>query len=202
MTLEQAIAFLVFAIVASATPGPSNIMLTAVGANAGVWRGLPAMFGASVGMGAMIFIVAVGFGQIIVGNDTVMRAMNWLGIAFLLWLSWKIASAPPAPVASDDEDRPRPLGFFSLAAFQWVNPKSWIVSASAAATYLKAGSGETTIQAAALGLLFVLAATPGCFVWLAFGAGVQHLLRTERAARTFNIAMGLLLAASLLMFVF
>ena len=33
---EQVVAFLLFAVVAAVTPGPSNIMLTAAGANAGV----------------------------------------------------------------------------------------------------------------------------------------------------------------------
>ena len=40
MTAEQALAFLVFATVAAVTPGPSNMLLTAVGAARGVLRGL------------------------------------------------------------------------------------------------------------------------------------------------------------------
>ena len=85
------------------------------------------------------------------------------------------------------------------AAFQWVNPKSWLVCASAAGTYLHAGSGSASAQATALGGLFVLASLPCCFVWLAFGASVQWLLRTPRAHRVFNIAMGVLLAGSVVM---
>ncbi len=51
------------------------------------------------------------------------------------------------------------------------------------------------------GLLFVLAATPSCFVWLAFGATVQRFLYTDRALRICNITMGAILAGSILLFV-
>ena len=82
-----------------------------------------------------------------------------------------------------------------------MNPKSWLVSASAAGTYLHAASGSVFVQAISFGILFILAALPSCFVWLAFGAGVQRLLHGERAARTFNIAMGALLAGSVILFI-
>jgi hypothetical protein len=52
-----------------------------------------------------------------------------------------------------------------------------------------------------LGALFVLAALPSCLVWLAGGAAVQRWLQSERAARAFNLAMGALLAASVVLFV-
>jgi threonine/homoserine/homoserine lactone efflux protein len=93
------------------------------------------------------------------------------------------------------------VGFLGAAAFQWIKPKSWLVCASAAGTYLHAGSSSALAQALAFGALFVLASLPCCFVWLAFGATAQRLLRTDRARRTFNIAMGLLLAGSVLLMV-
>ena len=73
------------------------------------------------------------------------------------------------------------------------------LDASAAGTYLQSGSGSASAQATALGGLFMLASLPCCFVWLAFGAGEQRLLRTRRARRLFNGAMGLLLGASVVL---
>jgi threonine/homoserine/homoserine lactone efflux protein len=195
MTPEQAVAFLIFAVVAAGTPGPSNLLLTATGASVGVLRGFPALLGVSVGMGAMMFAVAFGLGSVVVASPTVLRALNWIGAVFLLWLAWKIATAEGGETAAG----PRPVGFTGAAAFQWVNPKSWLVCASAAGTYLHAGSASASVQASALGGLFVLASLPCCFVWLAFGAGAQRLLRTRRARRAFNMIMGLLLAGSVVM---
>jgi len=88
-----------------------------------------------------------------------------------------------------------------VAIFQWVNPKSWLVTASAAGTFLRADAGSPIVQAASLGGLFVLAALPACFVWLAFGAAVQRVLYSRRRLRIFNIAMGALLALSIVLIV-
>ena len=85
--------------------------------------------------------------------------------------------------------------------FQWVNPKSWLVSASAAGTFLSRDAGSPIVQAASLGALFIVAALPSGFVWLAFGASVQHLLHRRRRLRIFNIAMGALLALSIVLIV-
>jgi len=192
MTLEQAVSFVIFSIVAAGTPGPSNALLTATGANVGVLRGLPCLLGVTVGMGLMMFVVAFGLGRVILDHPLVLEAVRWCGAAVLCWLAWKIATSRRAGPAADA----RPVGFGAAFAFQWINPKSWLVCASAAGAYLHPASGNALAQAMALGGLFVLAALPCCFVWLAFGAVAQRWLRSERARRTFNIAMGVLLAGS------
>lgn len=198
MTAEQAIAFFLFAFVAAITPGPSNLILTSTGASVGVLRGLPGLFGVAAGMGLMMFLVTFGLGSLVHDSPILYQALKWGGVAFLLWLAWKIATAR---YSETDADEKRPVGFWGAAAFQWVNPKSWLVSASAAGTYLHAATGNVFVQAVSFGVLFILAALPSCFVWLAFGAGVQRLLHGERAARIFNVAMGALLAGSVLLFI-
>jgi threonine/homoserine/homoserine lactone efflux protein len=192
MTPEQAVAFLLFAVAAAGTPGPSNLLLTATGANVGVLRGLPCLLGVTVGMGVMMFVVAFGLGSVVLADPTVLRALNWIGAGFLLWLAWKIATAGRNDMAAGR----KPVGFIGAAAFQWINPKSWLVCASAAGAYLNAQSGSALAQAMAFGAVFILASLPCCFVWLAFGATAQRFLRTDRAQWTFNIAMGVLLAGS------
>jgi threonine/homoserine/homoserine lactone efflux protein len=194
-TTEQIVAFLLFAVVAAVTPGPSNIMLTAAGANAGVLRGLPCLFGVSAGMGLMMFLVPLGVGGLVLRTPLVLRVLHWGGAAFLLWLAWKIATAGRSDSAAERD----PVGFVGAALFQWINPKSWLVSASAAGTFLDPASGSAITQALALGGLFVLAALPSGLVWLVFGAAVQQALREERRRRIFNVVMGLLLALSVVL---
>jgi threonine/homoserine/homoserine lactone efflux protein len=195
MTPEQAVAFFVFSIAAAGTPGPSNALLTATGANVGVLRGLPALLGVAAGMGLMMFVVAFGLGTVILDNPIVLTGVKWCGAAFLCWLAWKIAT-----VGRTSDAGGKPIGFVGAAAFQWINPKSWLVCASAAATFLDQGAGSALGQSAAFGLTFILASLPSCFPWLAFGAVVQRFLRSERALRVFNVAMGALLAASVILF--
>src|SRR5690242_1080810 len=191
MTSEQALAFFIFSVVAAGTPGPSNAMLTAVGANVGVRRGLPCLFGVAVGMGLMMFLVAFGLGSLILDHPAVLRVLKWCGAVFLCWLALKIATARGAGGAAGG----RPVGFIGGAAFQWINPKAWLVCAGATATFLEAGAGSAVGQSVVFGLLFVAASLPSCFPWLAFGAALQRVLRSGRALRVFNATMGALLAA-------
>ena len=92
---SKSVRFLLFAVVAAVTPGPSNIMLTAAGANAGVLQGLPCLLGVASGMGLMMFLVPLGLGSVVLGHPVALKALNWGGAAFLLWLSWKIATSSP-----------------------------------------------------------------------------------------------------------
>jgi threonine/homoserine/homoserine lactone efflux protein len=172
-------------------------MLTAAGATAGVLRGLPCLFGVTTGMGLMMFLVPLGLGSLVLRSPLVLKALNWGGAALLLWLAWKIATSRRL----DSMPEGQPVGYLGAAVFQWVNPKSWLVSASAAGTFLSADAGSPIAQSAFLGGLFFLAALPSCFLWLAFGAAIQHVLHGRRRLRIFNIVMGALLALSIALIV-
>jgi threonine/homoserine/homoserine lactone efflux protein len=191
------IAFLLFAVVAAVSPGPSNVMLTAAGARGGVAKGLPCLLGATIGMASMMFLVPLGLGSVVLGHPLALTGLRWAGSAFLLWLAWRIATSAGGDTLVEE----RPVGFVGAAVFQWVNPKAWVVSVGAAATYLSPESGSAVAESALLGGLFALAALPSGFVWLAFGAAVQRLLRGRRARRAFNLSLGVLLALSVALIV-
>lgn len=171
-------------------------MLTAAGAQAGFVRGLPCLLGVTTGMGAMMFVVPLGLGSLVLEHPRVLQALHWAGAAFLLWLSWKIATAAGHP---DAVSGPDPVGYLGAAVFQWVNPKSWLVTAGAAGTFLSTGAGSPVVQAGWLAGLFMLAALPSCFLWLACGAVVQRLLREPGRRRAFHVVMGVLLALSVVL---
>ena len=198
MGLEQAIAFLLFSAVAAGTPGPNNVILTATGANVGLLRGMPGVFGITLGMGLMMFLVAFGLGSLILNSPQVLSALRWVGAAFLLWLAWKVATAGHS---KENGKGIKPVGFAGMAAFQWINPKSWIVTAGATATYLDSSGGSALLQSLLFGALFMLVALPSCTLWLAFGAAIQRFLRSDRSLRIFNIVMGTILAGSVVFFV-
>ena len=71
----------------------------------------------------------------------------------------------------------------------------------AVGTYLHTQTGTAFTQSIFFGQFFVLAALPSCFVWLAFGASLQRYLYTERAAHALNIAMGVLPASAVVLFI-
>jgi threonine/homoserine/homoserine lactone efflux protein len=167
-------------------------MLTATGANVGIRRGLPHVFGVALGFSLMIFIVAAGIGTALLAEPAVLGVLRYGGIAVLLWLAWKIATAH----RSGEAKRGRPVGFFEAAAFQWVNPKAWLICAGAVGSFLNAEGSGAIEQAALFSAIFLAAGTPCMFAWLGLGAAMQRLLRSDRALHGFNIAMGVLLAGS------
>jgi threonine/homoserine/homoserine lactone efflux protein len=179
------------------TPGPSNAILTAVGANAGVRRGLPSLLGQVAGMGAMLFAITLGLGNVLLAHPLALNVLKWGGAAMLCWMAWRIATAGHAEGAVANA----PTGFLGMAAFQWVNPKGWLVGVAAIATFLDHRAGGALAQAAIFAIVFSLVAFPSCLPWLAFGAVLQRFLRTPRARRILNIAMAALLAASTILLV-
>jgi threonine/homoserine/homoserine lactone efflux protein len=192
----QVIAFVTFSAVVAGTPGPSNTLLTAIGARAGIRHGLASLFGQVTGMGAMLFAITLGLGGVLLAHPLALQILKWGGAAMLCWMAWRIAAAGYAEGATN-----APVGFLGMAAFQWVNPKGWLISVAAVATFLDRHSGDALAQAGVFAILFTLAAFPSCLPWLAFGAALQRFLRTPRARRVLNVTMAALLAASTILLV-
>ena len=190
------IAFVTFSVVVAGTPGPSNTLLTAIGARSGTRRGLASLLGQVTGMGAMIFAVTLGLGNLLLAHPPALQVLKWGGAAMLLWMAWRIATAGPAEEATS-----LPAGFLGMAVFQWVNPKGWLIGVAAVGAFADQRAGAALAQASLFAILFTLAALPSCFPWLAFGAALQRLLRTPRARRVLNTAMAALLAASTVLIV-
>src|SRR3954464_12078515 len=123
MRLEPILAYVVFSVVTSVTPGPNNVMLTATGANVGIRRGMPHLLGITFGFGAMLFLLTAGLATALTENATLMLVLKVGGIVVLLCLAWKVATSGRARSVEGK----RPIGFLGAVAFQWINPKAWLI---------------------------------------------------------------------------
>lgn len=123
MNTELLLALLSFAFVTSVTPGPNNLMLMASGTNFGFGRTAPHMIGVALGFAVMILLVCLGIGAVFAALPGAMLVLKIASCAYLLYLAWRIATAPP-PSIDDGAPTGRPLNFLQAAAFQWVNPKA------------------------------------------------------------------------------
>lgn len=176
-----------FAFVSSVTPGPNNVMLTASGATFGYRRTVPHMLGISLGVVAMLLLVGLGLGVAFEREPRLYTWLKYLGAAYLLWLAWKIARSGQAGA--------QPFGFWQAAAFQWVNPKAWVMAIGIVATYTPRDGYTANLLLAALVLGVVN--YPSVSVWTLFGSAVGRALRTPRALQRFNWCMAALLVLSL-----
>ncbi|WP_324734266.1 LysE family translocator [Pseudomonas paeninsulae] len=193
MTTELLIAFIAFAFVTSVTPGPNNTMLLASGANFGLRRSLPHMLGISLGLMLLVLAVGLGLGQLFEQVPLLYSLLRYVGAAYLLYLAWKIANAgaPDSTVGAHG----KPFSFLQAAAFQWVNPKAWIMAIGAITTYTP--QDDFVVNVLCIAALFALVNCPTMSVWTMAGSLLRNWLGNPRILRGFNITMALLLVVSL-----
>lgn len=196
MAIDTLMAFALFALVSSITPGPNNLMLLASGVNFGFRATLPHMLGISIGFMVLVVAVGVGLAGLFTTFPWLYAVLKWAGAAYLLYLAWNIAHAGPLEEKlPDNAHKSGPMSFMSAAAFQWINPKAWVMALGAFSTYIPATSGFWIVALAAG--VFAVINLPSVGLWALFGAKVRHLLKVERNLRIFNYGMALLLVLSL-----
>jgi len=207
--MELLLSILLFALVATITPGPNNIMIMTSGLNYGITRTLPHFFGICLGFPTMVIAVGLGLGSLFQSFPVLHSIIRILGISYLLYLAWKIATTKvsPAMVSSTPQNQgaadessdslSKPLSFVQAALFQWVNPKAWVMVVSSLAAFTSVGS-ELFTQALLIALSFFLVSFPCVGTWLLGGAFLRRLFKRPGQLQVFNVTMAILLALSIL----
>lgn len=189
----------VFALVASITPGPNNLMVMASGAAFGVRRTVPHVAGIAIGFATMIGAAVFGLGALLQAFPWALDVVRYVGAAWMFWLAWQFFSpllSPPVSVEEGTvETKARPFRFYEAALFQWVNPKAWAMAVATAGAY--AGIADDTIpRTFAMCAVFTLVGPPSNFVWVVGGQTIRRLLSPTNGGRIFSGLMGVLVAVS------
>jgi threonine/homoserine/homoserine lactone efflux protein len=193
MSFQTFTAVFVFATAMAFTPGPNNVMLAASGSRFGVRRTLPHLAGVTLGFPVMLFLVGVGMASILVASAKLQLGMKIVSCAYLLWLAFQIAlSSSPGGSA----ERAKPLSFLQAAAFQWINPKAWLMAVGAVSAYTAGQGGRLYLQVAIITLITLVVTLASTLTWAAFGAAIRKWLRSPSALRLFNVGMALALLIS------
>jgi threonine/homoserine/homoserine lactone efflux protein len=185
---------LLFVAVATMTPGGATTLATASGVRFGLARSIPLILGIAVGLALLAAVAALGLGRLLLAMPALQITVKALGSAYLLWLAWRIArSGPP----NADNGLARPVTMVNGILLLWLNPKSWAMTVGAAASFALLANGPNQL-AMLLSAAFGLAACGSLALWCALGALLARLLRTPRHWRMLNLAMGVLLAVSVI----
>jgi threonine/homoserine/homoserine lactone efflux protein len=192
MSQSVLLAFIVFAIVMFFTPGPNNVLLLASGVLFGFRRTLPHIAGVTVGFAFMVGAVGVGLGAVFIAYPVLQVVLKYAGAAYLIYLAIAIARSHSVKGVVG---MARPMSFWGAALFQWVNAKGWVMVIGTITAYAAIATFPWNI-AIQVGLSLILG-TLSCIAWALFGSALRPVLHSERAVRTFNIVMALLLLASL-----
>ncbi|MBB5205737.1 threonine/homoserine/homoserine lactone efflux protein [Inhella inkyongensis] len=192
MSGEVLLAFCLFACVSSVTPGPNNLMVLASGVNHGFRASIPHVLGIGIGFGVMLVAVGLGLGQLFERWPLAYELLKWLGAAYLVYLAWAIARSGAPELQSSKSGRP--MTFLEAAAFQWVNPKAWIMAVGAFSTYVP-GHGLWAVLLATG--VFVMINIPSVSLWAWCGSALRAWMAVGVRQRLFNLGMALLLLLSL-----
>jgi threonine/homoserine/homoserine lactone efflux protein len=193
--------FTLGALVLLGSPGPAIAALVAVGRTQGFARGLGFYGGLQIGLALAAGISAAGLFSLLQAFPVVTLAMTIIATLYLIYLSYKIATAPVgvAPQATGKTDfASTPLGGFLLGI---TNPKAYVAFVSLMASYSIVRTNSFA-DSAIKWLLCVIVMIVVDIVWLWLGVVIQKANLTPKAERALNIAMGLtILATAVLAFV-
>jgi threonine/homoserine/homoserine lactone efflux protein len=174
------------------SPGPATLSTAAVGASFGWRRGLPWLAGIVAGTAAVLLLIASGITAAILALPALKTAITLLAAAYILWLAWRIATAPPLSKPTEAAKAPAFPGGFLLAV---ANPKAFAAIGAVYAGHSVVPDDfalDAAVKIAALTLVIVVVNG----TWLVFGALIAQVLHDSRKGRIANIVFAVLLVVS------
>ena len=125
MPAAELSALLMLLTATSFTPGPNTTLSTALAANRGLRHAWPFVVSVPVGWGLILSLCAAGVGALIEAQPALRVSIQLVGVAYLLWLAFKLARAAApssAPVERLD------VTFLQGVMLQFVNIKAWMLA--------------------------------------------------------------------------
>jgi len=191
-----ALLFAAFALMGS--PGPATLSTAAAGAAFGFRRGISYASGIMLGTASVLVVIASGVTGALLVMPSVRIVLIAAASAYILYLAFRIATAPPVEAAASTAKAP---GFVPAYLLAIANPKAY---AAIGAVY----SGFDLLAGATLpNALSKLAVLSGVIVavnltWLVLGASISSLFRSARWSRVINVAFAVMLVLSVMAVVF
>jgi threonine/homoserine/homoserine lactone efflux protein len=183
--------FATYSFVMSITPGPNNVMLTASGATFGFRRTVPHILGVCAGFSVVLLAVCAGLDAIFTRWPHIQTVLRWAGAAYLVYLGWRILRSGEAKAGHS----PKPLTAFEAAGFQFLNPKAWVMTLTAAAMFLPRELGLLTACTYMVAVM-ALVNLPCITVWALFGSSLRGFLAKPAGRVAFNATMAVALAVT------
>jgi len=193
MAPESLLPLILFAAIATGTPGAATTLATASGASFGFRRSVPLLAGIAFGLALLAAAAASGLATLLLAAPALHLALKIAGSAYLLWLAFQIGRKGRPQKLSD---MAAPTSLLGGAFLQWLNPKAWAMTLGAAASFATQASSPGDL-ALLLGVAFGLAGMLSMVLWCSAGLMLAKVLRSERQWRVLNVSLGLLLALSI-----
>ncbi|CAN5360038.1 LysE family translocator [soil metagenome] len=190
--MQSLLPLALFAFVSSITPGPNNIMLTSSGILFGFVRSIPHMLGITAGFGLLLALCASGIGSLILAVPSIHALLKVLGSSYLVYLAWQLRRMAFRQTEQADE---KPMSFIGAAAFQFANPKAWVMAITGASAFLPLIQ-PTWLAVTLFCAVFCLVNLPCIGLWAGTGALLRRYLAQPKWQGIFCVVMVILTAYS------
>jgi len=197
MSIYGLLTFCAVYALAVATPGPGIAAVIARSLAHG-FKGAPAFVaGFVVGDLAWFAIAATGLAALARTAEAVFVVIKWAGVAYLLFLAWKLWTAPAERVAvAGDNDRQHGWrAFMASLMLTLANPKAILFFLALLPTVIDLASmNALRFLQISLAIAVVLPAVLFSYVFLA--ARARELFTTPKAVRRLNRSSGVAMAGA------
>jgi len=191
MTLQIAIALIIFLFPLAYSPGPGNIFFATNGARFGFRSTLALTTGYH--LATVVVTMGIGFGFLSILNrfPFVFSAVKIVGAIYVLWLAWKLLRSG----IFDNTQEPRPAGFIDGVVLLALNPKAYFIIAVMFSQFLHPSTESQYGQVAWISVIFTTNNLVAFSLWTALGDRLARAFRNENNAKILNTVFGLMLAA-------
>ena len=174
------------------SPGPATMSLAGLGTAFGFRPSLGYLMGIIAGTMAVLIMIATGVTALVLAQPLLLTALTILAGVYILYLAWKIVTAPVGSCVVRPDQAPTFIPGFTLAI---ANPKAFAAIGAVYAGHTLVDDNLTVdavYKLVALTLVIVVVNT----AWLAFGAVFSRVLTNPVAGRAANVLFATLLVVS------
>ena len=189
MTWQEFTALLVLATAMSFSPGPNTTLSTALAANGGLRHAMRFVLAVPVGWCLLLLLCAAGVGALVVAVPVLRGGIKAVGVAYLLWLAWKLSGSATLGQAAGDKLQ---IGFVQGVALQFVNIKAWLLALTIIAGWV-AGQPDALQRLAIVTPVMLAYAFASNFTFALVGAVLRNWLAQGQRLLWFNRCMAAVL---------
>lgn len=197
MSATEVTALLLFCTAMSFSPGPNTTLSTALAANGGLRRALRFCIAVPTGWTLLMAGSGLGLGALVLGIPALRWAIKFTGVAYMLWLAWRLAGA--GQLAKVDESRLR-VTFWQGVGLQFLNIKAWMLALTLTAGWVVNAGGQPASnpgeRLAIICAVMVLFAFTSNFTYALVGSLLRHWLAQGQRLLWFNRLLALVLAGT------
>ena len=192
---SQITPLVLFAIAASFSPGPNNIVTSYTSFNFGFKKTIPTMLGVVIGWMTLVIFLQMGSGVIFKQFEELQIIIKIFGSIYLLYMAYKLSSSRTI----SGKSTAKPVTFINTFFFQFINPKAIIYALLAISMFVDVQNNYLR-DSITLTAVFFFGAVGSQLTWCLIGKYLRKFATSKKFIKNFNYSMSFLLIVCVIMF--